>query len=99
MRGAGHIFGGAGADSLNGAGGADVIFGAGGNDTLDTSHFHTGGVQTATEVVLYDALTGFVSDDADANGAGVASHLALLHAGQTISASDFLVIWPIALKG
>lgn len=58
MRGADHITGGNGADSLNGAGGADVTFGAGGNDTLDTSHFHTGGVQTATEVVLYDALTG-----------------------------------------
>ena len=99
MRGADHITGGNGADSLNGAGGADVTFGAGGKDTLDASHFNASGPQTATQGILYDALTGWVSYDADAKGAGVASHLALLHAGQTISASDFLVIWPIALKG
>lgn len=69
-----------------------VMAGLGALGALDASHFHTSGVQTATEVVLYDALTGWVSYDADANGAGVAIHLALLHAGQTLTASDFLVI-------
>ena len=69
-----------------------AITGLGALGTLDASHFHTSGVQTASQVILYDALTGWVSYDADASGAGAAVHLVQLAANTALAATDFLVI-------
>lgn len=65
--------------------------GLGAVGALDASHFHIGAAQTAGEVVLYDATTGWVSYDADGSGAGAAVHLVQLQANLTIDATDFLV--------
>ncbi|MFB9984515.1 calcium-binding protein [Mesorhizobium kowhaii] len=72
----------------------NAIFAAlGGNGTLTAAAFHIGAVATtAAQHILYDSANGWLSYDADGNGAGAASHFATLTMGLAMTNNDFLVV-------
>lgn len=47
---------------------------------------------TAAQHILYDSANGWLSYDADGNGAGAASHFATLTMGLAMTNNDFLVV-------
>jgi Ca2+-binding RTX toxin-like protein len=60
---------------------------------LAASAFHIGtSATTAAQHVLYNATTGWLSYDADGNGAAAAIHFATLTTHPTITSGDFVVV-------
>lgn len=75
--------------SLNGAAFGNI--GASGS-LLDAAHFHLGlTATTGQQGILYDKATGTIYSDADGLGGAAAVQFAIVTAGLTLSASDFLV--------
>ncbi|WP_167392396.1 calcium-binding protein [Mesorhizobium sophorae] len=72
----------------------NAVFAAlGGNGTLTAAAFHIGAVATtAAQHILYDSANGWLSYDADGNGAGAANHFATLTMGLAMTNNDFLVV-------
>ncbi|TJW39754.1 MAG: calcium-binding protein, partial [Mesorhizobium sp.] len=61
--------------------------------TLAAAAFHIGATATAAaQHILYDAGTGWLSYDADGNGAGAATHFATLTTGLAMTNNDFFVV-------
>ena len=71
----------------------DAVFTGLGLGTLSASAFVTGSLaQDADDRILYDAATGALYFDADGSGATAAVQFAIVGAGLSLSASDFVVI-------
>ena len=61
--------------------------------TLAASAFHVGAAATsAAQHIIYNSANGWLSYDADGNGAGAAIHFATLSTHPTITNADFVVV-------
>lgn len=71
---------------------ASIFTAAGAGGMLGAAAFHVGArAADADDRIIYNPLTGFLSYDADGNGAGAAAVFAQLSAGLALTHADFVI--------